>query len=82
MSSSKLMIKFIIVAMLAISSDLFCVETGINVQASPPTCERDCTKKFLTQECDKYCVSLSYKRSVCILSEGFPPKTSTYRRCC
>ncbi|KAL9857518.1 hypothetical protein AtNW77_Chr1g0026991 [Arabidopsis thaliana] len=52
MSSSKLIIKFIVVAMMAISSDLFSgiIETGISVQASPPTCERDCTEKFLTQD--------------------------------
>ncbi|KAG7537879.1 hypothetical protein ISN44_As13g017230 [Arabidopsis suecica] len=82
MGSSKLMITFIVVAMLAISSDLLSVETGIRVQAAQPTCERDCTETFLTQDCDKYCVGLSYKRGVCILSEGLPPKTSTYRCCC
>ncbi|AED96468.1 Cysteine-rich protein [Arabidopsis thaliana] len=82
MGSSRLMITFIVVAMLAISSDLFSVQIGISVQAAPPTCGRDCTEKFLTQDCDKYCVGLSYKKGVCILSEGLPPKTSTYRCCC
>ncbi|XP_019095876.1 PREDICTED: putative defensin-like protein 66 [Camelina sativa] len=83
MGSSKLMVTFILVATLAISYNFFSVETRISsVQAAAPTCEKDCTEKFLTQDCYKYCVGLTYKRGVCILSEGLPPKSSTYRCCC
>ncbi|XP_023633460.1 putative defensin-like protein 66 [Capsella rubella] len=74
MGFSKMMVTFILVATLAISFE--------TVQAAPPRCGQNCTERFLTQDCDKYCVGLSYKRGVCILSEGRPPKTSTYRCCC
>ncbi|KAF8091263.1 hypothetical protein N665_0450s0021 [Sinapis alba] len=82
MGSFRLMVTFTLVAMAAISCDIFNVETGIFVQAATPICGQDCTEKFLNQDCYKYCVGLSYKNGVCVLSEGLPPKISTYRCCC
>ncbi|CAF2192707.1 putative defensin-like protein 66 [Brassica rapa] len=82
MGSFKLMVTFILVAMTTISCDFFNVETGIFVEAAAPKCGPDCTEKFLNQDCYKYCVELSYKNGVCVLSEGFPSKISTYWCCC
>ncbi|CAG7904191.1 hypothetical protein BRARA_G02895 [Brassica rapa] len=79
MGSFKLMTTFALVAMAAISCDLFNVETGIFVQAAAPICGRVCSEKFEDGKCDKYCVGLSYKNGFCFQSD---PKISTYRCCC
>ncbi|ESQ43055.1 hypothetical protein EUTSA_v10015134mg [Eutrema salsugineum] len=92
MDFSKLMVVFTLVILIAVSSvhcqtnDLISAETGMKVQDLPPNCGKDtqeCNESFLDQDCNRYCVQLSYKHGVCILSEGLigpnPPK---YSCCC
>ncbi|XP_019083612.1 PREDICTED: putative defensin-like protein 67 [Camelina sativa] len=64
--------------MAAVVSLSLIVEMGISVQALPPTCGPDCTDEFLKEDCNKYCVGLSYKNGACILFRGFPSQN----RCC
>ncbi|EOA28431.1 hypothetical protein CARUB_v10024639mg [Capsella rubella] len=79
MGSSKLSITCVFVAMLVISCDLLSVEMGISVEAKPPpTCGPDCTDEFLKEDCNNYCLGLSYETGACILFRGMPSQN----RCC
>ncbi|CAH2047771.1 unnamed protein product [Thlaspi arvense] len=85
MGSFKFMIIFTLIVVAAISDDIFsglAIETGIRVQALTQDCVQECIGKFLTPQCYKHCIGLSYRYGACVLSERLPPEISTYRCCC
>ncbi|XP_010485118.1 PREDICTED: defensin-like protein 69 [Camelina sativa] len=85
MGSSKLLIAFTLVVVMAISYDLF-DGIGINARTVPPTCYESCNATFHSPECNKMCVGLAYKDGSCMYPppalDGPPQKRPYFPRCC
>ncbi|VYS70310.1 unnamed protein product [Arabidopsis thaliana] len=77
MESSKMLVVFTLMVLIAVSSDLVSGNFASG-EASSQLCFNPCTPQLGSTECNTICVNKKYKEGSCI-GFGIPP---TFNYCC